>query len=434
VIERLGLYHHRTIRVTAAAGLLVVWAAFAVAGWVQQDEAWRRFSAVLQSLVVVGYAIAVAQRQHPAMNLRYGRWLQRSPWRWGRRLPLGPVRPEVADGLVVLLFALLFPYGFSSGLWLGVALYYLGRLAVQLDYAATYGQPVLTLGWVVMTGLGVAFTTGPYGLSPVPLFLALVLTVALGEFLTPRVLHRFDELSLERTPRLVPVVSKPGDQLAKSPNRSVGSPWSDLIDPVDRPDGPPQANGWGRHVRVALSIVWLAGCVEAARRRLIDWSLTADPEDLIEDPTIMGTLRYVGYVLSHPELLRERFEEQPPDIASLSWLVGGIVLTLVALLVVVRLVAKHWPPINPLGRIATGRLIIPGYDYVFVGAIASFVVYAGLGWGLTRVGGFGVASGGIALAVALVVLWRLTPSRDEWRLTGHHRVMCSKPSGQRRGR
>ncbi len=80
------------------------------------------------------------------------------------------------------------------------------------------------------------------------------------------------------------------------------------------------------------------------------------------------------------------------------------------------------PPISLLGRIATGRLIIPGYDMALLAPLAPILAAGVLPDAATAVGipmviGYPVAAG--------VVIWlalALPPRRTDWQLTGHHRI------------
>ena len=85
-------------------------------------------------------------------------------------------------------------------------------------------------------------------------------------------------------------------------------------------------------------------------------------------------------------------------------------------------VAGHHPPISLLGRLFTGRLIIPGYDRVLLAPAASLLAglllpriltASGVPWSVTYPLGAGVA-----LALAL----NLPPTLATWRLTGSHRL------------
>jgi hypothetical protein len=81
------------------------------------------------------------------------------------------------------------------------------------------------------------------------------------------------------------------------------------------------------------------------------------------------------------------------------------------------------PPINPAGRFATLRWIIPGYDQLYLGPVLG-LLGAGLGLALGRSLGYGVRES-FAMAVFLVALptFAAPPSLRRWRLTGRYRLV-----------
>jgi hypothetical protein len=93
--------------------------------------------------------------------------------------------------------------------------------------------------------------------------------------------------------------------------------------------------------------------------------------------------------------------------------------------VVVRLfryLDGYMPPTSLLGRLGTGRLIIPGYDRVFVApavaAIAAFgipLAFEAAGWN-ERLGL------SVATTATLFANLGMGPTLAEWRLTGRRRL------------
>jgi hypothetical protein len=80
-------------------------------------------------------------------------------------------------------------------------------------------------------------------------------------------------------------------------------------------------------------------------------------------------------------------------------------------------------PISLLGRLATGRWFIPGYDQVFVAPLLA--VWIGLE--LTVVVEFAgldtLVGMPLVLALILLIVLSVGPSLKTWRLTGHHRIV-----------
>lgn len=103
---------------------------------------------------------------------------------------------------------------------------------------------------------------------------------------------------------------------------------------------------------------------------------------------------------------------------------GAYALTLIGTPVgrIVTYLAGIRPPISLLGRLATGRPIIPGFDRVFVAPLATVACGVLIPAVLSNVG----VNLGAALALAVgVMIWITTtrgPTLAEWRLTGNHRL------------
>ena len=85
-----------------------------------------------------------------------------------------------------------------------------------------------------------------------------------------------------------------------------------------------------------------------------------------------------------------------------------------------------WPPVNFIGRITSGRLILPRYDYVFIAPLTAMVVGAVLP---RLLAGTGLPTALCAAATAwtiLVVLLLAGPHLRMWQLTGWHRAVQSR--------
>ncbi|MHC4153373.1 MAG: hypothetical protein ACYST6_00385 [Planctomycetota bacterium] len=80
------------------------------------------------------------------------------------------------------------------------------------------------------------------------------------------------------------------------------------------------------------------------------------------------------------------------------------------------------PPISLLGRIFTGRLIIPRYDKIFLAPICILLAGTLLPAVLVRAGMNPVWSLELSFFVALFLALSLPPKLRDWRLTGPHRI------------
>lgn len=102
-----------------------------------------------------------------------------------------------------------------------------------------------------------------------------------------------------------------------------------------------------------------------------------------------------------------------------------LVLGLEALFRLFIYCVPYRPPINLLGRLATGRLIIPGYDKVFVSPLAAAVGVPLLAWQLTGLGLPAKLVMPVAAAAGLYLVLAGPPLYPDWHLTGHHRHVGS---------
>ena len=86
----------------------------------------------------------------------------------------------------------------------------------------------------------------------------------------------------------------------------------------------------------------------------------------------------------------------------------------------------YFPPISLLGRLATGRLIIPGYDQALVAPLLLTTI-VGLTGTITAFNHELLPIDPIyVVPIALTLTWWITvgmgPSLEVWRLTGNHRI------------
>ena len=68
------------------------------------------------------YGLLRVVNSHPLCNSRYLNWLKRSPWQWGKPLPLHPIHITWQDGIIVFavtsITALINPFDFLAYEWL----------------------------------------------------------------------------------------------------------------------------------------------------------------------------------------------------------------------------------------------------------------------------------------------------------------------------
>jgi hypothetical protein len=101
------------------------------------------------------------------------------------------------------------------------------------------------------------------------------------------------------------------------------------------------------------------------------------------------------------------------------------VVVLAALVRVLIYCSGYSPPISLLGRIFTGRWIIPGYDRMFVAPLCAVVAGIIAPMLLTRWGLPLGAAGPISASLVTMILLTAGPKLPHWRLTGSHRLVPS---------
>lgn len=305
---------------------------------------------------------------HPLARKEYFKWLQTTPWRPGLPLPLGPVHLVLQDACVVAAlcgYLLLRPVPWS--LWLVPVALLFGYLATLCVVLWKTGQWWVTA--VLAFGLGVVV----FPLKPV----AVTVFAAVC-------LYGVALVGLRASLRAYPWENWKAEQERRARERSakqLGWPYARLMAPTMIP-------------RLSYRDGFLASVL------LAWWTVV-----LLE-----------LYVLAYGTA------SAAPGLIFALW-----VLPMGALGRLVIYGSGHHPPISLAGRIRTGQWIIPGFDKVFfaplLAVVAPFVCAAP--YLLT----IGPTVGALRVALPLMVLvgssilLNAGPQLDEWRLTGHHRVV-----------
>jgi hypothetical protein len=106
-----------------------------------------------------------------------------------------------------------------------------------------------------------------------------------------------------------------------------------------------------------------------------------------------------------------------------SMVLVGILCVLVSFSRIFVYLVGYFPPISTMGRVFTGRLIVPGYDVIFLAPLISVVTALALmAWMKDQgFGGGAVAASG--MTVFFLIILNSGPSLSKWRLTGSHRLV-----------
>ena len=337
--------------------------------------------AVSTAIVAVGYGCYRAMAFSPVWRSDYRAWLSQTPWTSDKPLPLGPIHTVWQDLLILFVLELL---GLHSRLLpIGSAVFgfliphgFLTAIAFRMTgiLRHCYGF-LLVLGLVVM-------------LWPFPLLHAatgIVLYGVVYKGIRP-MLRRVREPAMEATIKAVFAYLSGGVRaVQKSVAAEAGWPYGRLKQDSS-------------FLGIRTSEAWVLALL-------------------------------AGWCMFVPLGLAYNSGEMPNTAKELQEL-HGFLSTLCAIVIVgctimrcVTYIAGYVPPISLLGRVLTGRLVIPGYDRVvvtpLVAAGSGFLLWLPLGaFGLPAVLGYPVS-----LIVFFAVLLNGGPTLRNWRLTGRHRMV-----------
>jgi hypothetical protein len=356
--------------------VLVIWsllmaplAAIHAILWILEDpfptgEA-RRYLLVFPSIGLLGYGLWRGTIHHPYFRADYRRWLEANPWHPARPLPFGPVHLVAQDLVVAGLFAA--PAILANGsaavhvLSLGLLAYLFGPILVL---ANTGPRPhfYALLALVLLTVAGATFHFA-FALPP--------LLVAYGV-----ALHGC-AISFERFPW-------PEQFPTRQSITQLGWPYQQL----DPRLPPPRIRNWECPV-----IGLLLGVASALVMRIVE------------------VREHWYFQRSIPE------SEAIENGLAILWPLGfGILFSRIVWMSHVA------PPINVWGRLATGRLLIPGYDRFLIAPLAAFAFAIGLPFVLLKLGCPAIVACPASIALATTVYLLAPPRYAEWQLTAPGRL------------
>lgn len=353
-------------------GLAVAWAPYLVlsAVWAYflaepLDREVRQIALYLPGFCLVCYGVYRAVRFHPHFRPNYAAWLARTPWTPDKPLPDGPVLLAWQDVFVLGVFLGPVWLVFGREAWPVVpsfAFAYLLGLAILL-----YRTAERAAAYLVLFGLGGALLLGHLPPAALGVLAAAYAAAAVG---FRRSLHGFPW-------------PPDADELARmwvSAAKTLGWPFDRLMPLAD----PSPLRPWEGPTRGLL----------------VAWALFA-----------------VGFQLSRaaPDIRGDR----PVIILDLV----PLFVCLNALIRVVEYVVGHLPPISLLGRLATGRLVIPGYDVVFVAPLAAVVAVFAVPHGFATAGFAPYVGIAVGAGLAVGILATAGPDRARWQLTAPCRLV-----------
>jgi hypothetical protein len=324
-------------------------------------EGFETFRTLLVWSTTIAYALFRALYFNPVENRAYGGWLKVLPWRYPDPLPLGPLTLVWQDVVIVAVLTALFPSGLFS------------RLSVANVFIVTYSLSLTYSHWRV--GINCVIFVNAM------LFGAFVLAIrsSMAQFTVALMMCAVAHAGTWQMLRAFPFTNELWEWLKLVPERNdrqASQGW---------PVPPRRQTRWRWSVThlqaagLALAVGWLQACL-------------------------------VFHIRQVPESVR--FFEATYTWVALTFVLG-------------RFWVYFWgyaPPMSILGRIATLRLIIPGYDSAILPPLATAIVAFILPKTLTAFGLQPIIVFPLSTSIVAWLALALPPRRDDWQFTGHHRI------------
>ena len=327
----------------------------------------RPVHGTLLCIAAAVYGVARVLAFHPLYRKAYRQWLEQSPWSAGQRLPLGPVALNWRDALPLGVVALAAHFHAGIDPLAPLALFafvYLGALAATL--LATEAGAAAAAVFAALPAMMLLADRPGWAL------LAALLTYGVGALGLRRSLRAFPwRKADDHAPTGIPSrrqmaklpLGWPLDRLAPKPPEAPASPAVSY--------GVPAMVGW-----------WLYA--------IIVW---ATSEKHFNRPDYLGAFTILFFASAVLALFR-----------------------------LVAYAAGHRAPLSLAGRIATGRLLLPRYDRVFVAPACVLLVAAAAPAALAALHVHPAAAIALSAALVMATAFNVGPSHNAWHLTGAHHL------------
>ena len=322
------------------------------------------------------YAFFRVWRFHPLCNPAYSAWLELSPWTAKKPLPLGPIHLVWQDVIVVGALAALAQWHAHASPWVPVVAFgmtWLCGLNLLLAFTRRWTS-CLVLGFLWPT----LMLPGVQGWPGVAVLAAIVIVLWHG---------------LRASLRAFP------QGFLQASARAWGSRPRSLL-----------------NMQIELRIPGLSSSALDTSSKAIGWPyLALSPK--VEFPSVSTrTSLCLGLLFGWWTFCLSKALELT--------LPSGFILFLTVVLAGIRLLiycGSVATPFNIWGRLASGRLVLPGFDRVFVTPLG-VIVLAALGGAYIRGAGSQAAvAGACVVSLLWFVLLAGGPGLRNWLLTGQHR-------------
>lgn len=348
--------------------LVILWTSYSIMGVAPLTDLFDApislHLAFLATLATAAGALRAAW-QHPLAMRPYGSWLAQSPWQHPQPLPMGPLRLAWQDLVVLAAIAMAacLPPTNRAAI-IGLPALYLVAYVVAISAVAW----LVDLRWPAVSIL-FTFATAIYIQSVFIAAACLVLILLIAQTTIDATLWDFPYDEQRRRDLGLLPIRKPVE---------VRLAW---------PVSPEHVTHWYSRIRsrdaffVAATVGWLMYAVAYFNR---------------DDSDVVDGLMFFHRLVAFAVLAR-----------------------------VVVYVIDHYPPISLLGRWATRRFFVPGYDKVFVAPLVAGLTAYFLPGLLNRAGVSPLAAVPIATAATLWIAAAMPPKWEDWHYTGHFREVVA---------
>jgi len=336
----------------------------------------RATRTLLLGAAAVLYALYRLWRFHPAWNLAYAAWLRLSPWTPDKPLPLGPVHLVWQDAVVIGALAALARWHAQADPTIPLILFgavYLAGMTFLLLLTRTW-VPCLLLGFLWSAPI-IPALRGPPTLG---IIAGLIVVTWYG---------------YRKSLRAFPW--RRGEANGPASIRT------------SRPKSP---------LELEIRIDGLSNS-PAARTPSLGWPFLWISPKAVHSSVATSTSLSLSALFAWWTYCLMAGLEAPPDCAPMLF-----VFALIAALSRLAIYCSGLrPPFNIWGRLASGRIIVPGFDQVFVTPLI-VVVVGSIGGAAVRVSEpWHQASAAGVMALLWFLLLNGGPSLRRWILTGQHR-------------
>jgi hypothetical protein len=339
-------------------------------------------------LVLCGWGVWRAYLINPAYAASYRRWLETTPWTPDKPLPLGEVRLNWLDGLLLFTASLVcWRWPLSWYAPLAFLLPYSLLLTLVNYRAGQDWHALIAVALAALLPLAMMQREAPWTSTLLGFLIAIASTTGWR-----RSLNSFpwnDSPRWNNFPFSHPDLAR---------ERSICR-WWPLVHPAADFRFGPEAT-WRETVMTAGLWGWLAGAA-------------------------VFTMDHLGLRAIPPS-------DDVPMTLDVAWLLTLTIGICASALRLMRYMPWCLSPINILGRISTKRWFIPGYDRVFIAPAAAILVAATLP---ILFHGLGIGPAPTAFLATVATVFTaigMGPTLANWGLTGEYRMSTRMPVGRSR--